>query len=61
MPVLEIFKAAWVIVVFLFLFIWVPGRLFARKAVTAYVVWVAGNFVRMLVCVGGFGFRAHRH
>jgi len=51
MPVLEIFKAAWVVLVFIFLFVWVPGRLFARKPTTAYVVWVAGNFVRMLVCV----------
>lgn len=51
MPVLEIFKAAWVIVTFFFLFFWVPGRLFTRKADTPYAVWVAGNFVRMLGCV----------
>jgi hypothetical protein len=51
MPVLEIFKAAWVIVAFIFLFVWVPGRLFARNPLTPYVLWVAGNFVRMLACV----------
>ena len=51
MSVLELFKAAWVIVTFLLVFVWVPGRLFTRKSSTAYVVWVAGNFVRMLVLV----------
>ena len=51
MPVLDLLKAGWIIVTFLLVFFWIPGRLFARKSSSAYTVWVAGNFVRMLLCV----------
>ena len=51
MPVLDLLKAGWIIVTFVFVFFWVPGRLFARKSSSAYTIWFAGNFVRMLLCV----------
>ena len=51
MPVLDLLKAGWIIVTFLLVFFWVPSRLFGRRSTSAYIIWVAGNFVRMLICV----------
>ncbi len=49
MPLLEVAKAGWVVIVFLFISFWVPSRLFARKPGSAFMVWTAGNWVRMLL------------
>ena len=51
MPVLDLLKAGWITLTFLLVFFWVPSRLFARRSTSAYTIWVAGNFVRMLICV----------
>lgn len=51
MPAWDLLKAAWILIVFLMAFFWVPSRLFPRGADSAFVMRIAGNFVRMVLCV----------
>src|ERR1700757_764287 len=51
MRVLDALKALWILGVFLSLFLWLPAHLFSGRAGSPRVIRIAGNGVRMLLCL----------
>jgi hypothetical protein len=48
---LDALHASWILVAFLFAFFWFPARLFSRRPNGALVMRIAGNWVRMTLCM----------